>query len=265
MRLFRELGDVAGTADAVTNLGVAYWQQSALDEAEGWLIEGVQLFRSRDDSAGIAMALLPLACVARDRGDFDAARPLYAEALARRQANGNQLAVAAVLNNLGCLELYAGNWAAARRLAEEALAIRRAVGPLREMVWSQALLGKIAVAMRDVETAAACFRQSLQVHGAVGNSWGTALALEGVAGLEATAQPEYALRLAGAASAVRKVIGRPLPPAEQPLLAAWLAPARQAVSPENAKRAWVEGEALSEAQAVEAALRASRMVVPGTT
>ena len=265
MRLFRELGDVAGTADAVTNLGVAYWQQSALDEAEGWLIEGVQLFRSRDDSAGIAMALLPLACVARDRGDFEAARPLYAEALARRQANGNQLAVAAVLNNLGCLELYAGNWAAARRLAEEALAIRRAVGPLREMVWSQALLGKIAVAMRDVETAAACFRQSLQVHGAVGNSWGTALALEGVAGLEATAQPEYALRLAGAASAVRKVIGRPLPPAEQPLLATWLAPARQAVSPENAKRAWVEGEALSEAQAVEAALRASRMVVPGTT
>jgi predicted ATPase/transcriptional regulator with XRE-family HTH domain len=254
MRLFRELGDVAGTADAVTNLGVAYWQQSALDEAEEWLLEGVRLFRSRESSTGIAMALLPLACVARDRGDFEAARPLFAEALARRQANGDRLGVAAVLNNLGCLELYAGSWAVARRLAEDSLAIRRALGPLREIVWSQALLGKIAVAMDDVETAATCFRQSLEVHQDISSSWGTALALEGVAGMEATAQPEYALRLAGAASAVRDAIGRPLPPAEQPLLAAWLAPARQAVPPDDAQRAWAEGEALSEAEAVAAAL-----------
>jgi hypothetical protein len=161
------------------------------------------------------------------------------------------------LNNLGCLELHAGNLDAARRLTEESLTIRRALGPLREIVWSQALLGKVAVAMHEVETAAAYFRESLEVHGVVGNSWGTALALEGVAGLEATVQPEHALRLAGAASAVREAIHRPLPPAEQPLLAGWLAPARQAVPPDNARRAWAEGEALSESEAVEFALAAS--------
>jgi non-specific serine/threonine protein kinase len=255
MRLYRALGDVAGEADAVTNLGVAHWQQSALDAAEVWLLEGVRLYRSCEDSVGIAMAVLPLACVARDRGEFEAARPLYAEALARHQASGDRLQLAAALNNLGWLELYAGNLARARLLAEESLAIRRALGPLRETTWSQALLGKVAVAMRDVETAAAFFQQCLEVHEVVGNSWSTALALEGLAGLEATVQPELALRLAGAASAVRAAIRRPRPPAEEALLAAWLAPARQAVSLEQAQRAWAQGEALSESQAVSVALQ----------
>jgi predicted ATPase/DNA-binding XRE family transcriptional regulator len=264
LRLFRELDDLAGAADAVTNLGVAYWQQSDLDAAEGWLIEGVRLFQSCEDSAGIAMALLPLACVARDRGDFEAARPLFAEARARRLANGDRLGVAAVLNNLGCLELYAGNCAEAVRLAEESLTIRRALGPLREIVWSQALLGKIAVAMHDVATAATYFTRCFEVHAVVGNSWGTALAMEGVAGLEAKLHPERALRLAGAASTMRRSIGRALPPAERPLLAAWLAPARHAVSPEIAQRAWAEGEALSEDQAVAAAQQASRMLMRGS-
>jgi predicted ATPase len=264
LRLFRELDDVAGAADAVTNLGVAYWQQSALDEAEGWLIEGVRLFRSCEESAGIAMALLPLACVERDRGDFEAGRPLFAEALSLRQANGDQLGVAAVLNNLGCLELYAGNYAEAERLARESLAIRQALGPLREIVWSQALLGRIAVAMHDVATAAANFTRCLEVHAVVGNSWGTALAMEGLAGLEAAAQPESALRMAGAASAMRQSINRPLTPAERTLLAAWLAPARQAVSPQTAQRAWAEGETLSEGQAVAAAQQASHRLLRAT-
>jgi predicted ATPase/DNA-binding XRE family transcriptional regulator len=250
LSLFRDLADQPGTADAVTNLGVARWQQGRLDEAEVDLLEGVRLFRSLDDSAGISASLLPLACVTRDRGDLEAARPLYAEALARRQAAGDQLGIAHVLNNLGWLELYAGNWAAARQLAEQSLAIRQTFGSLREIVWSQTLLGKIALASDDPESAAAYFRDSLEVHGVVGNVWGTILALEGVAGLEATRQPERALRLAAAATALREAIGRPLPPAEQPLLASWLAPAHQAVSPQAAGAALTEAQAVAEALAV---------------
>jgi hypothetical protein len=159
-----------------------------------------------------------------------------------------------VVNNLGWLELYAGNWQEGRRLAEESLAIRRSLGSLREVEWSQVLLGKIAVAMHEVETAAAHFTDSLELQALVGSRWGTALALEGAAGLAVAAQPERALELAGAAAALRVAIGRPVPPVERPMLEGWLAPARQAVSPETAARAWATGEALGESQAVATAL-----------
>jgi predicted ATPase/transcriptional regulator with XRE-family HTH domain len=279
LRLYREVGDPAGAAAAVTDLGSASWQQGRLDEAELYLAEGLRFFRTLEeeraigthvggggietDSLALALAsprmtistpLLPLACVARDRGELAVARPLFAEALARRRSAGDQLGTAHVLNNLGWLELYAGNLAAARPLVEESLAIRRALRAPREAGVSQTLLGKIALVAQESGTAAAHFQDSLKVHRAVGNRWGIALALEGVAGLAAATQPEQALRLAAAASAVRVAIGRPLPPAEQPLLDGWLAPARQALSAEHAERAWADGWQLSEAQALATAL-----------
>jgi predicted ATPase/transcriptional regulator with XRE-family HTH domain len=284
LRLFRELGDAAGAAVAVTDLGSASWQQGRLEEAEPYLAEGLRFFRTLEDArgsdtdppgadslafalasprAGIPASHLPLACVARDRGDLAAARPLFAEVLALRRALGDQVGTAHVLNNLGWLELYAGDLAAARPLVEESLAIRRALRSPREAGVSLTLLGKIALAAHESGPAAALFEDSLKMHQAVGNRWGIALALEGVAGLAAAIQPEQALRLAAAAAAVRAAIGRPLPPAEQPLLDGWLAPARQVLSAERAERARADGRQLSEARAVAIALEVAARFATG--
>jgi tetratricopeptide (TPR) repeat protein len=260
LHLFRELGDSAGEAEAITDLGVAAWQQGHLDQAQTYLAEGLSHFRDLDDPVGIATALLPLACVARDCGDFQTARRLFAEALARRRSSGDQLGTAHVLNNLGWLHLYAGDLDSARRLAEESLAIRRAAAARRETAVSQTLLGKVALAAGEPARAAALFIESLDTHQKVGNRWGIALGLESVAGLVATAQPEQALRLAGTAAAVRAAIGRALAPVEQPLIDALLRPARAALAPEVVGRVWAEGEALAEADAVALAIEAAKQL-----
>jgi predicted ATPase len=253
MRLFRELGDSEGTALAVTDLGVAYWEQGRLDEAEVHLDEGLRLFRTLGDSVGIATAVLPLACVCRDRGDLDVARPLFAEALTLRNAAHDQLGAAHVLNHLGWLELYAGRVDVAHRVAEESLTIRLAFGLPQAAGMSETLLGQIALAKGERSVAGACFSRSLAAQHGFGNVWAIAIALEGVAALLAQAQPGQAVRLAAAADALRRSIGRPLPPIEHTLLARWLAPALRTLSPEDAERARVAGSALSEAQAIEEA------------
>jgi tetratricopeptide (TPR) repeat protein len=248
--LFRELGDSAGAADAVTDLGVAMWQQGCLDQAETYLGEGLRLSRELEDSIKIATAALPLASVARDRGDFERARLLYAEAMALSQACGEQLLLAHVLSNLGWLELYAGNLDEARRRASEGLAIRQAFNVRREMATSQTLLGKIAVGRGELSVGGRLFSESLATHWELGNRWGISLVLEGVAVMAATPHPERALRLTGAAHTLRAGIGRPLPPAEERVISAGLEPARQALSAESATQAWAGGLALSETQAV---------------
>jgi predicted ATPase/transcriptional regulator with XRE-family HTH domain len=254
LRIFSGLGDAAGVAGAITDIGTAYWEQGRLDQAEAHLQEGLRLFKALGDSAKVGNTLLPLACVFRDKGDFTTARPLFDEALRLCRAAGDHLGTAHALNNLGWLELYAGEADAARGLAEGSLAIRRALGLPQAAAVSETLLGKVALSTGEFEVANARFNASLTAHRGSGYTWGIALAVEGVAGLIASAQPEKSLRLAAAAHALRMSISRPVPPAEQPLLARWLAPADRAASAECAARAGLDGAALGETQALEEAL-----------
>jgi predicted ATPase/transcriptional regulator with XRE-family HTH domain len=250
LRLFRELDDRVGIAEAMTDLGAARWQQGRLDLARESLAVGLQRFRDLDNSVGIATALLPLACVARDQGDFAAAEPLFDEALARRQASGDQLGVAHVVNNRAWQALYAGDLTLAHRLVEQSLAIRRALGSRREAGVSQTLLGKITLAAGERATAHALLMEALAVHREVGNRWGVAMVLESLAELAAGTQPELTLRLAGAAEAIRTAIGRPQAPVEEAIYRRLLEPARRALPAPAAARAWSDGESASEEQVI---------------
>jgi hypothetical protein len=253
LELFHSLGDAAGCAEAVTDLGAAEWQQGQMDRARGHLEDGLARFRALGDRVGVATALLPLANLSRDTGHFETAQRLYAECLALRQASGDALGVAHVLNNSAWLGLYMGDMAMARR-AEQALDIRRKFGARLETGVSQTLLAKIALAARDSASAETLLLDSLVVHREVGNRWGVALALEGLAELLAVRQPDLALQFAGAASSLRSAIERPLPAVEEPLFRATLRAAEAALGPNDAGDALLSGARLSMADAVSLAL-----------
>jgi hypothetical protein len=70
----------------------------------------------------------------------------------------------------------------------------------------------------------------------------------------AQGQPERALRLAGAASALRATCGAPLPPAGQAHLDARLAGPRRVLGEEAAGAAWAAGQAMALQQAISSAL-----------
>jgi hypothetical protein len=67
-------------------------------------------------------------------------------------------------------------------------------------------------------------------------------------------EAERALRLAGAAAALRQNIGAPLTSAEQAKLEESLHAARQALTSAVAATAWLEGRALPVERAIEEAL-----------
>ena len=76
--------------------------------------------------------------------------------------------------------------------------------------------------------------------------WGIALSLEGYAGLAAPSAPGVALRLGGAAAALRERIQRPVPLSARPLVAGWLDSARSQTDTADRERLWNEGRALGE-------------------
>ncbi len=79
-----------------------------------------------------------------------------------------------------------------------------------------------------------------------------------MAGLAAfKSRPADALRLAGAAAAIREHIGAPLFPVGQVRLDRWLGPARLLLGTEVATAAWATGHAMSPREALAANAEAS--------
>jgi hypothetical protein len=115
-------------------------------------------------------------------------------------------------------------------------------------------LAGLALDEGDLTTARQYSEEGLRLVRDVGNRWELPRAVEGVARLAAaTGRPARALRLAGAAAAMRAALGMTPHPVEQENLDRWLAPARQALSPAE-QAAWAAGRALTLEEAVEEAL-----------
>jgi hypothetical protein len=89
---------------------------------------------------------------------------------------------------------------------------------------------------------------------ALGDRLGIATAIEGFAVLAASkGQPEHALKLAGAATAVREAIQAPIAGPDLERLERYMEPARSGLGAE-AEAARVRGSLLSVEEAIEAAL-----------
>jgi predicted ATPase len=240
------------TAEGLSTLGAAAFQRGDYDAARELLAQSLGLFRTLGRQLGVSWTLMRLGSVARDQGLFAEAEHLYAEALMLRRAAGDQSGVAHILSNLSWLALYMGEFSRARALQEESLVIRRGIGDRREIAMSLVVLARIALAEGTRAAAWVPLREGLDVCRSVGDRWAIALALEALAGLLATGQPARAMRLAGAAGALRAVIGRPVPAPELPIVESWLEPARRALGHAAVAESAEGAKLTAEAAVVEA-------------
>jgi DNA-binding CsgD family transcriptional regulator len=116
-------------------------------------------------------------------------------------------------------------------------------------------LGDLAAGGGDVDLARGHYAESLELWRELGDRWGIARALDGFATLAAAqSQHERALRLGGAAAALRTSLGAPLPTREQGPLERRLAPARLALGEQAAATTWEEGQQLPLEQVIASAL-----------
>jgi hypothetical protein len=188
---------------------------------------------------------------------YATAREEFSEELAAMRLLGDRGGIAIDLYYLGFVALGQGHHAEAAALFDESLATFRDIGLLQENV-SQVLrgLGHVALEQGDHPRARRYFVESLTAaQRQVGEQQMIAAALEGLAAVAAAqGQPLRAVRLAGAAAALRERASQPAWLIEQAILIRWLAPAQQALGQEAQARAWAEGRALALEQAIAYAL-----------
>jgi tetratricopeptide (TPR) repeat protein len=217
--------------------------------------ESLRLFQEVGDTLQIAIVQRVLGQIALFERDYARARAAFSVDLATTRVLGDKIGIAVGLTNLGDVAREEGDLTAAAALFEESLALWRDLGSVNwGLPWALLGLGDLCLQRGDHATARACFAESLTI---ARQEDQIAASLEALAGLAAMqGQPGHALRLAGAAAALRDRIGeQPWPaPANQAALTQRLAAAREALSAEGQAAAWADGQALTVEQAIAEAL-----------
>jgi hypothetical protein len=176
------------------------------------------------------------------QGDYQHAGELYEQCQIIFGELQDRSGIAWVFNHQADLLREQGDLSAARSFYECGIAAFREADDRWGIARSLSDLGNLTREQGDIAASEALHRESLTVFQELGHKRGQARELESIAALAAArSDPGRALRLAGAAAALRQTIGAPLTIVEQTKLEQCLEPARKQLSATAARAAWLEG------------------------
>lgn len=251
LELYERLGHEPGIATALNALAIAARDRGDYAVAQARFERSLACWRILSDQIAIARCLHNLASVVKVRGDH--ARAIWAleEATQIFEKLGDRSGAAWSINQLGDVERASGEMTRARQCYERALAAFRNAEDPWGSARSLADLGCIRLAEGRLNDSRAAFRESLGIFGELRHRRGVARVLEGYATLAlAGGEATVALRLAAAASRIRKQIDAPLPRDEQACLEETVRTARALLPVSQSEEAWTEGAAMSLEEAI---------------
>jgi tetratricopeptide (TPR) repeat protein len=251
----RELNDARGVGIALNALATHARDQGDLGTSRSLFEQSLAVWRDLDDRVVVARSLSNLANVVKLEGNYVLARSLYEECLSTFRELGDNIGMAWSLNYDGDVAHEQGDDAVARDLYEQSLAIFRELGDKWGIAGCLVDLGNLARDHGDYRTSRSQYAESMKLFQELGQKRGMARLLDCLACSAALqSKPENALRLAGAAAAMRHVLGTPLPLGEQVRLDKTLDLARKSVHPTKAAAAWMDGWTTPADKAIQEAL-----------
>jgi predicted ATPase len=217
---FRQLNNLLGQGDVLNGMGDLAFNQGDWGTAAARFDEAARVWGDAEIEVQIAdFALRGKGRVAYAEGDAVRAEPLLQTCVNAARLSGHEFILSFTLHHLGFVKHMLGHTEPAMTLLREATSLQ-------------------------------CHREKRMY---------VVETLERFAWIAAdTHQPERAARLFGAAEALRKWIGAPLPLGDKPLYDRYLDMTRVALNGDEFSQAWAEGTAMTLDQAVAYALADER-------
>jgi non-specific serine/threonine protein kinase len=255
LALAREVGDPWLIACALSFLADTEHARGEAEKARALAAaeESLALYQAMGHIHGSATSQRALGWAAMRQRDFARAEAAFAAYVAAMRALASDRDTALGLSDLGDATREQGDYARAAAYYEQSVALYRDLG--LHSRWNQGVLrdwGYVVLELGDHTRARRCFEECLAIGREIENQWQIADALEALASLAAAGgEPARALRLEGAAAAVRERAGQlPSYEEERASPARWLAAARAALDEQAQRTALAEGQAMSLQQAV---------------
>jgi tetratricopeptide (TPR) repeat protein len=257
LEAFRVLGDRHGQAVALNAIGLARHMMHQPEAARRDFEEVATIWRELGQEQSVAQTLVNLASVATDEGDIVRAIELFREARATSERIRDEASIAWTLNFEAQVEHQRGNPEGARNLYRDALSrfVQLQDG------WGE---GDSLLALGELEgeggrrdAAVELLSRAQRVFDRVGEIRGTVRIIEACARLAARhGEVRRALKLAGAAGALRHTLKAPLTDVQRERHEKSLEDLRRNLEAQDAAAAWMEGWSLSLEEAIQLALPA---------
>ena len=256
LAISRELGHREFIEIALGNLASVARQRGDHSTARTLNEESMAIAREQGDRGGVAASLNNLGMIALDQGDLATARANFEESLGITRATGGFRGITAALSGLGQVALGEGDLVGTRARYEESLAIGRKSGDGRRIADSLRNLGNVARLQRDYLAARMLYAESLAITRKQGDKDAIANSLAELAEM-AVDRSDFpvAAGIWGAVERLREDVGSPMSPSEKPRYDGIVMSARAALGDTAFDRAWREGRALTNEQAIELALK----------
>jgi predicted ATPase/DNA-binding CsgD family transcriptional regulator len=253
LKLCRDDGERFWTAVALNLLSEIALHTGRTEEAAARADEALAIAQAAGDGWNEGYALGTRAAIAARLGKLREAQQLASAAVSVMRGIDQQWGVARGLLGLGDLARVRGHPGEAHSRYVEALAILREVGARPEIARCLSGLGRVAMDLGAIEQARRHLTRSLRLSHVTGARIGVARGLEAFAALAAREnQPELAVQLSAAATALREAAG--LPPLPGARTENYLAPARRLLGEATVARLWAQGLAMSSEAAITLAL-----------
>lgn len=257
LQYYRKVDDWRRIAFALESLADIALDHGRTTPARQWLWEAYDLFSVHGDVVGMNEALVNIAQADATDGNYPKALHYLEQALALARTNEIAAKIQFTLLQLGRTAIRAGLHDRAIHYLEEATALAREYD---DPLWLAIGLYELARTKRaegHLLQAAALLGKALTLLNTLHlMASDTASCLEELAGLAAEWRKlTQAVRLFGAAAALRGRIGIPRPPVARHELERDLALARDQLDDTVFRAAWGEGEALALPQAIDEALQ----------
>jgi predicted ATPase len=253
--IYRELGDKQGMLVTLNALGVVHCAQGDYAAARTRFEESLSIAKELDDRFALSHALINLGNALGLAGDVSLARSLFKQSMDLFRELGDCAGIASALDHLGDLALDQGDYSGAENLYEEATSLFRGIGDEWGVAHSLKSLGNAARDRGDYAKAEYFYKEGLNIFREMRRTLSMAQVLEAFVCCAAVEHKwTSALTLAGAAAALRRTVGTPLPLQEKLLLEAALESARQETGHRLAASCWNEGWAMLPDAAIDYAL-----------
>jgi predicted ATPase len=254
LNTYVEIGDQQGVAVALNALAVNARDRDDLGVAALLLERCTEIWTSLGDHSNLARAVSNLARIRTLQRKYRDALDLYEKTLSNFTQIGDTAGVAWTLNSVGNVSRELGDLAAARTYFKRSLAAFQDLADNWGIGSALADLAAVSFDEGDNQEAARLYAESARVFRGVGHSRGVARVLECTAiSAAARNEPIHALRIAGAAAALRKKIGVPLTSVEERALQSALEFSRRSLDSASSLAAWLAGWEIPLDRAIEEA------------
>ena len=177
LQMAREANRLSMEAEALKNLGKAYYYTGDYRRAENYYLECIQINEKLQDRIETARIYNNLGVLYRSQGLYDKALEYYGRSLEISKELNVPQEVSRVLNNIGEIYKFKGEYGDARLNYEESYELKRQLGDKPGMANSLNNLGEIFNYWGDYEQSLQYYQQSYTIYTETGDRSGMATSI----------------------------------------------------------------------------------------